>query len=388
MRRAPRIVFIVLLLCLLGPQQGLLRAQQAHPLPQLSFDDPTGDVLSQLRGRLSEASTRLVRLSFWGGSHTASDQYTGALRTRLQRRFGAGGTGRFFPAPPMTFYGRHDVVFTSARGFVGVNALHATTPMPLGIAGMALEARGEAVARFQAPGSEGVARVFVEGLGHDEGSVTLEVGEAHETRTVAATGHAELTLPLSSRGLPTFTLRASHVRVLGVSIEEARGVVVENFGVSGARAERAQHWESGSFDAQLDATPPDIAFLAYGTNESIGRRPIEDDRRALEALITRIRARAPNMICVVIGPSNHPLRRGGRWIVNTRNGLIRMAFRDAAAAQRCAFFDLIAFQGGPSNLDDWVREGRVLDDHVHMTDAVHEELAATLMRAMLSPPRE
>lgn len=382
MRRALPLAFIGLLLSLFVHPEGLLRAQQAQ---RLAIEDPTGAVLPALRTRVQEASRRRVRLAFWGGSHTASDQYTGALRTRLQRRLGDGGTGLFFPAPPMMFYDRRDLTFESARGFRGVNALHATSPLALGISGMALDARRQATARFQVHAAiEGRARVFVEGIG-EVGTITLEAGAARQTYIVALGARAEFSLPLSSRAGTTLTLRAARVRVLGISIDHERGVVVENFGVSGARAERAQHWESASFDAQLDALTPDIAFLAYGTNESIGRRPIEDDRRALEALITRIRARAPRMICVVIGPSNHPIQRNGQWIVNARNGLIREAFRAAAFAQGCGFVDLIAFQGGPSNLEDWVREGRVLEDHVHMTDAVHEELAQALTQALIGP---
>lgn len=383
MSRLSPLAFFGLVLSLFALPEGLLRAQQAQ---RLVIEDPSGVVLPALRARLEDASTRLVRLAFWGGSHTASDQYTGALRTRLQRRLGDGGTGLFFPAPPMMFYDRRDITFESARGFTGLHALRATTPLALGSTGMALDARVQAVARFQLRHAiEGTARVFVESLGGEEGSIALEVGSLDEARTVAAGERITLSLPLTSRAGATLTLRASRVRVLGVSIENARGVVVENFGVSGARAERAQHWESASFDAQLDALTPDVAFLAYGTNESIGRRLVDDDRHALEALITRIRARAPSMICVVMGPSNHPLRRGGQWIVNPRNALIREAFRTAAFAQGCGFVDLIAFQGGPSNLEDWVREGRVLEDHVHMTDAVHEELAQALTQALIGP---
>jgi lysophospholipase L1-like esterase len=47
--------------------------------------------------------------------------------------------------------------------------------------------------------------------------------------------------------------------------------------------------------------------------------------------------------------------------------------------------DLIAFQGGESNLDAWVSQDLVLGDHVHMTDAGHERLAAALERAIVGP---
>ena len=383
MSRFLHLCLSVVFLYLFSHPEALLRAQQA----QLQVvEDPTGQVLPALRARLQASQSRLVRLAFWGGSHTASDQYTGALRTRLQRRLGDGGAGLFSPAPPMMFYDRRDITFESARGFTGMHALRATSARALGSTGMALDARGQAVARFQLRHAiDGTARVFGENLGTEEGSIALEVGATHEARTVAAGERITLSLPLTSRLGATFTLRASRVRVMGISIENARGVVVENFGVSGARAERAQYWESASFDAQMDATPPDVAVLAYGTNESIGRRPVEDDQRALEALITRIRTRAPNMICIVMGPSNYPLQRGGQWIVNSRNGGIREAFRASAFAQGCAFVDLIAFQGGHGNLETWVREGRVLEDHVHMSDAVHEELAEVLTQAMLGP---
>jgi lysophospholipase L1-like esterase len=199
--------------------------------------------------------------------------------------------------------------------------------------------------------------------------------------------NADAILELDADVTPSeaFEIRASHARLFGVSVEARSGVVVDSFGVSGARAEHADRWDDPTFQASVRALAPDVVFLAYGTNESSGTRPVPEHARSLESMIDRVRRAAPSAPCVVIGPSNYPLQRGGERVVRPRSAEVRSAFRAAAIGRGCGYVDLIAFQGGESNLEQWERDGLVLGDRVHMTDAGHERLAAALERALVGP---
>jgi len=353
--------------------------------PAVSIEDPLGIVLPRIRAALTQSAQRVVRLSFWGASHTASDQYTGMLRQRLQRRYGDGGPGAFLPSAPAAFYERRDVAFRGTSGLSGIHAVVATRASPMGMMGMALDVRGAGSARFSVQHElDAHVRVFTRGHpGEAAGSVSLHMGQARAEREVPANTDAVLELDAHVTAADVAELRMSRMRLFGVSIEGQRGVVVDSFGVSGARAEHAARWDDDSLNSHVSALAPDVVFVAYGTNEASGTRPVAEHQRSLEQLLDRLRRAAPTAPCVVIGPSNYAIQRGGTWEVRPRSVEVRDAFRGAAIARGCGFFDLIAFQGGPSNLEQWVTDGLVLGDHVHMTDAGHERLAAALERAIV-----
>ena len=346
--------------------------------PAIESADPTW--LPRFRARLAEARRRLVRLSFYGTSHTASDQYTSMLRAALQRRFGDGGAGAFLPMRPLTFADRRDVVFESASGFVGRSTRRTHGVLDLGATGLALEARGEARARLRVlHPATGVVRLWATAL-RDGARVSMRVGWRRVERMLRADESVMLELPAEAGSLE---VDASRARVLAVAVESTRGVVVESFGVPGARAVDTARWETRSFERQLAARAPDVVFLELGTNEIVGRGTVAEHRAALGALIARFRQSAPAAMCVVLGPSNQPRMRGGEWTANERGLALRVAFRLEALAAGCGFFDLIAFERGLGDLDDWVARGLVLADHVHLSDSGHALLAEALERALL-----
>jgi len=369
-------VFVVVLVLAVATA---VRAQDpVAATPAIESADPTW--LPRLRARLEEARSRLVRLSFYGTSHTASDQYTSVLRTALQRRFGDGGAGAFLPMRPLTFADRRDVVFERASGFVGRSTRRTHGVLDLGATGLALEARGEARARLRVlHPATGVVRLWATGL-RDGARVSMRVGLRRDERMPRADESVMLELPAEAGSLEVI---ASRARVLAVAVESTRGVVVESFGVPGARAVDAARWETRSFERQLAGRPPDVVFLELGTNESVGRGTVAEHRASLGTLIARFRQSAPAAMCVVLGPSNQPRMRGGVWTANERGLALRDVFRLEALAAGCGFFDLIAFEGGLGDLDDWVARGLVLADHVHLSDDGHARLAAALERALL-----
>lgn len=360
-----------------------LRAQDAAPA--VAIEDPLGIVMPRIRAALGQAGQRAVRLSFWGSGHTASDQYTGMLRERLQRRYGDGGPGAFLPSAPAAFYERRDIAFRGTSGLSGIHAVVATRTSPMGPMGMALDVRGAGSARFTVQHElDTHVRVFTRGHpGEAAGNVSLQIGRARAEREVPANTDAVLELDAHVTAEDVAELRMSRMRLFAVSMEASRGVVVDSFGVAGARGEHAVRWDDASFRSHVSALAPDVVFVELGTNEASGTRPVPEHQRSLEQLLDRLRAAAPTAPCVVIGPSNYAIQRGGAWEARPRSVEVRDAFRGAAIARGCGFFDLIALQGGPSNLEAWVTAGLALGDHEHMTDAGHERLAAALERALV-----
>src|SRR5690606_7420524 len=86
------------------------RGQPPVEVGRVAIDDDSGRALAALHGALERARDGgRARITIWGASHVASDQYPGMLRTALQRRYGDGGPGLVLPASPFSLYAHTDV---------------------------------------------------------------------------------------------------------------------------------------------------------------------------------------------------------------------------------------------------------------------------------------
>lgn len=332
--------------------------------------------LAALRTRLAESERRVVRLGFWGASHTAEDQYTGALRRRLQARLGDGGAGTFALSAPYSLYRRTEVSHVRATGFVGVTTRGTQGPLEVGAHGMATVARrGHARISFRAA-DRGVVWAWAESAA---GTLALRAPGADAVTTALTSELVEVPFAATAGRLD---VEAESARVLGVRVERTRGVTVDSAGVPGARAIDTARW-GASFERHLARLDYDVVAFAYGTNESLGGGAIDDHATALARLLSRARAASPEALCVVLGPSATRRLRAGQWRSNPRTATMRDAFRDTALAGGCAFVDLAAFQGGDAGLDDWLARGWLFSDRVHFTDEAHDAFAARLVREWL-----
>jgi lysophospholipase L1-like esterase len=383
----------ILLLALTASAQE--RAPRTLPIEQ-PIEDPSGHALDGWATALAGIpGGRRALVSVWGGSHTASDQYTGVLRRVLARRHGDGGPGQFFPARPMLFYDRLDVTIDDTSAFRGLSTRGHRVADDYGRAGILLEASRRATATATLAGPRARA-------GHLElwairapggGTVTIEAGGVSASISTAASAtspagtqvRASLDPAAGARAITVRALGDGPVRVAGVVAESSEaGVVVESFGVSGARARDVLLWREASFHEQLAARPPDLFVLAYGTNESAESRTAALLEADLHALVQRFRAAAPAASCLIVGPSDRPRFGAAGWVARPGSTRVRDAYRRAAIADGCAFFDLLAWEGGPGSVTEWVERGWALGDHVHFTDEGYRRLGESLA-ARLDP---
>ncbi|MBO6938801.1 MAG: hypothetical protein JJ863_27780 [Deltaproteobacteria bacterium] len=323
---------------------------------------------------------RLARVSFYGASHTAPDVLPNRLRTHLQRKCGDGGPGWIIPAQPFPFYDHQRAIY-GGTGWEGRVARGRTPPLDdYGLAGIALDGStgARATVRLESPARISVHLRRRPGGGRlrirtgtdqlvdtagDDGVVIAELGEARRARIEVE----------------------GDVRVFGVVAERESGAVVDNFGVPGARVRNQLRWRERTLEPSLENRRPDLWILAYGTNESIdGRVPIDRYRQRLREVIGRWKRRSPRASCLLVGPGDWPReRRDGTLRPRPRLEQIVEAQRIEADAAGCAFFDTLAWMGGPLSMERWMAEGLALGDRVHFTDAGYERLGDALAAAIL-----
>jgi lysophospholipase L1-like esterase len=179
------------------------------------------------------------------------------------------------------------------------------------------------------------------------------------------------------------------VRVYGFVLEREtdHGVVVDQLGLAGSKARHQLFWDEPIWRALLETRHPDLISVAYGNNEGDDTHltPVEHVahfRRMLE----RIRTDFPRASCLVIGPADRHVPDASTGALSTPALIseLREAQRTIAAEQGCAFFDTMAWQGGPGAVDRWLAATPPLerDDHVHFTEAGYRRLGIALLRAI------
>lgn len=358
----------------------------------IEIEDPGGTLVPRVQAALRRAArgAGIARLSFWGASHTASDQYTGLLRERLQRRFGDAGQGVVMPAIPFPLYARRDIAIENGPGWSTLVVRgRERRPDRYGRMGFAIETRGATHGRVRIAEPSSVRRIEV--WAHSTiGGGTIDL--ALEGRTIGSlptAGESEGPIYLErevpgARRIDVRTRGDGPVRIFGLSLERDQpGVIVESFGVPGSRARDQLPWDESILREHLARRMPDLVGLAYGTNETGDRTSMPILERDLREVIARWRRIAPEAAILLIGPSDWARQRSGRYEPRERTGQVRDLYRRVAFTSGCGFFDLVAFQGGVGSIPSWVAAGLALGDHVHMSDEGHERLAAVLERALL-----
>lgn len=360
--------------------------------------DPTGRALGPLHDALRrvEAGSAQARILVYGASHVAADFFPHVLRERLQARFGDAGHGFLMPARPWRHY-RHlgGVSVESNRRWDAHRVRASTTEVDaLGVAGLAVDADSRAAVGRIDTGDRSASRFLILYL-RQPGGGSFDV--QLDGRRVARVGTASDELAAgfhevrATDGRHVLEIRPrgnGPVRLFGVSVErEAPGVIVDNMGINGARAASQLLWNEAIHTEYLRRLAPNLVVLAYGTNESgDDDHPIEAYESELRRVVGRVRGSVPEAGCLLIGPSDRPMRdEEGQLVDRPRTSQIVEVQRRVSRDMGCAFFDLVAFGGGPLSMVRWAETDPpyAQRDHVHYTARGYLRLGEVLHGRLL-----
>lgn len=386
-----------------GPSRPLAAPPEPAPAPgeDVAIEDPSGRALDRFHDALRRAAAHhgQARVVVWGASHTAGDEYAGMLRRSLQERFGDAGPGFVLPVKPFLGWNNRAARVTSGGSWRVLRGDRGPVGERYGLAGVAVESlAGGAWGSLDTGGAEsgprsvGSYEVF---FLHQPGGGRFEVRidgraaavvdtDAERTRS----GYARFRVRDGAHRLSVRALDARPVRVFGVAMERERsGVIVDTLGIPGSRARAHLRWNDSLYREHLRRRRPDLVVLAYGTNESedddVPLRRYEAD---LTRVVRRVRQSVPRASCLLIGPSDRPIRRAdGTFAPRPLTADVIEVQRRVAAAHGCGFFDMVALMGGPMSMLEWADADPPLGrpDHVHLTWHGHRRFADALERALL-----
>jgi lysophospholipase L1-like esterase len=323
----------------------------------------------------------------YGDSHTAADEWTGELRNRFQEKFGDGGSGFSLAGRPYAGYRRFDVRSGSTRGWHTDGLVGRPGDGIYGLGGISMSVRAphedvyiEAEANdfelfyYQQPGG-GTLQLYDNGVPVDQIPTDGE----------PAPGYYHFESEPGLHKLELETLDRSPVRLFGWVAERPTGVTYETLGINGAEAPIVLGWNQETLKSNIERRNPALIVLAYGTNEA-GHKAwtLESYRERFSALLARIRSDAPTAAILVIGPPDRDQRVKKLWTPLDGVDMIVEAQRRAAAANRCAFWDLRAKMGGKGSMQQWVSAGLAANDHVHFSGMGYRMLGDSVFRDVMS----
>jgi len=385
-----------------GPSRKASAAEQPVLGVEIPIKDPSGRALHNLHRALWRASAGAgkARLLFFGASHTSTDWFTGHIRRKLQQRFGDAGHGFVMPVKPWQYYRHLDVEVSSSGGWrsfqVGASS---KTVGYFGMAGVTVESSskedfGRVVTPKKSPVGRKVSRyalLYLRGPPGGQLDVSIDGNPVYRLNTRADEVKPGFMFMDVDDGEHSFEVRPlgdGLIRLFGLVLErDEPGVVVDTLGIRGSRARYHLLWNDRLYRAQLAWRRPDLVVLAYGTNESGDKNvPIPRYEKDLRLVVARIRQVVPEASCLLIGPSDRPIKgKKGTWLPRQRTQDIIAVQREVSAEAGCGFFDLVAFQGGPMSMPSWVKAKPPMaaPDHVHFTRRGYERLAEVLLAALL-----
>lgn len=367
----------------------------------IALEDRDGHSMDRLHDALrrAERGEGQARLVFYGASHVASDLITGSIREELQARFGDAGHGLVLPAHPWPSYRHRGVDVESNRGRWSSTKVRAgdRDVDHYGVAGTFVETdRAGAFGRVSTETRGDIGRsaslfdlYYMGQPGGGSFDILIDGHTTERVRTDAASresGYATFRVPDAPHSFEVRAVGDGPIRLFGLAVErETPGVIVDTLGINGARARYHLMWDDTLYREHLRRRQPDLVVLAYGTNESGDELAIARYEEQLRTVLTRVRDTAPRAACLLIGPSDRPIRENGTFLDRPRTAqLVESQYR-IALENGCAFFDLVALSGGPLSMVDWVANDPSYGggDYVHYTRRGYQRVADVLLRALM-----
>jgi lysophospholipase L1-like esterase len=327
-----------------------------------------------------------VRIVHFGDSHTAADEWTGALRAAFQQQFGDGGPGFAMAGRPFLGYRRLDLRGGATRAWFTDGLVGKEPTGPNGLGGISISTRLPRQEVYLVAGCTNVEVYYLRQPGggsmllYDNGRPVEKIS----TSGAPGPGYYRYSTSPGLHRLELETLERSPVRLFGWVAENERGITYEALGINGAQASIIFQWDEELLADQLGRRNPALIVLAYGTNEAGNRDWTRDSYRLMfSSLIARLRRAAPEASILAVGPPDRWIRVRGKWLTHPRIDMIAEAQREAALAAGCAFWDLREKMGGKGSMRKWVLAGLAQADHVHFTGPGYRLLGETCYRDLI-----
>lgn len=346
------------------------------------IEDPNG-AMKPFYDKLAQVALKepnaVVRISHFGDSAIAADGMPSAARRLLQKTFGDGGHGFSLVAASNNWYRRKDVIWstsgfqtetyiqdnakdrrygfggTAAIGYAGAKASWKTVEGPEGTVGTKAS---RFVVSFLA--QKGGGRIAVNVDGEEKQVIDTEAATPEDRQVVVEVPDAAHTFELKNAG-------GGKIKVYGVALERASGVVYDGLGTIGARDSRWVNVDPDHARAAFASRGVDLAVFMYGGNQLEDKISMARYQEMLTEVVKLWKSALVGKSCLLMSSIDHGERYRGRVRTVPRLTEIMKVQREVALAEGCAWFSLYDAMGGPGTIGTWFDTGLAEGDLAHPT---------------------
>jgi lysophospholipase L1-like esterase len=334
---------------------------------------------------------RALRVSWYGDSVSASDELPGRLRSRLQTELGDGGPGFVYVVPPHRFC-RHDRI-TRSGGDNFLNYAISTNHVGDGFygpGGATVETNSGRSTIKLVSGKVTNAELYY--LAQPKGGTTTIAADGKDIASISTAAEAKapgFLVGSVTDGASKFEIRGEgKTRLFGVSLENATGATVDNFGIVSVHvksfaASQTEHWTK-----QLEHRSADLIVIAIGANEAMWLKPGESAMKTYQAeyekMLAPVRKARPDAACLVMSPSDQAEAKDDGYQSKPVIRSITDAQRKAAHASGCAFYSTYDWMGGKGSAQKWLKKHLISGDFIHPSKAGAAKIADALFDALIA----
>ncbi len=333
---------------------------------------------------LEQNKNSRVNIIHIGDSHIQADHFSGAMRQKLQLRFGNAGRGLVFPYrsaksnEPISYKTTSNVSWNYKRNVFFEN------PLPIGVSGFTIETCDSlAEINLTIKDQPNLGYSFTKfSLFHEKGlnnfdisicdELNCERGVFKPTDTSSNPFVSELKFdkPIRQiylRNKISDSIGSKITRIYGMLLEnDSSGILYNMIGVNGA--EYRHYVMSKYFTQQLSYLSSDLVIISLGTNEAFSKGFDKDlFYRSIDSLVVSVKSINPTAaVLITTPPDSYRKTRNGR-VKNPDMKIARATVVAYCLKHNIAYWDLYEVMGGFGSMGKWYAVKLSAKDRVHFS---------------------
>jgi len=332
-----------------------------------------------------------IKILHIGDSHLQPNNLTGSTRLILQKEFGNAGRGLIFPYSLAKTYGPNDYTFSSNVSWTSAWITKSST-QSIGLTGISVKSTATSGKVSWSTGKDVLDYPFQKGqiLFEMQGCTDCSVEVNGVKRTYSNQPKVLDTLSfLVEKDTSTLTFKGGYFTLLDL-VEETNlpGVIYNSTGV--ASATFTSYNLNPNFQKGLALILPDYLLISLGTNESYRNWNASYFNKEVNLCLDRIDEASPTTEVILVLPNENYKKINGKYVYNAAVDSVRNSLKNIAAQRQLTTYDQLEAMGGKGSLLEWLKQGLVNADHVHLLRKGYQKqgelLAAFLLGYLQNKP--
>ena len=334
-----------------------------------------------------------------GDSHIQADNFSGAMRNQLQKQFGNGGRGLYFPYRTAKTNGPFDIkdINSSGSNWTCKRCAFPSIPIPIGISGITIQTNQSAKIDISLSQVNGESKF-------DRLTIFCD-------KKFAYTVEPQIQDPLTNFYVSPFRLEYAAdpysisyiidnpISLVRLDIEkndtsnepfnlfglylqntQAKGIEYNMIGVNGAQY--THYNQADYFFEQLQTLQPDLVIVSLGTNEAISRgynaTTFESEANEFYSKLNDV---LPNTSIIVTSPPDTYLMRKYK---NPHTASVSAIEKQICLKRNYAVWDFYNIMGGLGSAMKWRKLGLGNNDLVHFLQKGYQVQGTLLYTALMN----